>query len=142
MLKTSLLTALTATTAIAQPVTHPTPPPPPRVVQHTVQRSPEFVAATTAYNQCLTTNASVPANVTPEAGAAQAVAACTTQRAALSAAFEAWVASPAYPASGRAQARTEFAQRLNGIPAQIAAAIARARSGPIAPPSPPATPHP
>lgn len=145
MLKTGLVTALTATTAIAQPVTHPTPPPPPRVVQHTIQRSPEYVAAGEAYNRCLLAAANaLPATLSPEANAAQSVASCTQQRSALTAAFEAWVSSRTFPASARAGQRAEFTQQLAGIQAQLAAAVARARSGrpaAPAPPAPPAPPH-
>lgn len=145
MLKFGLFTALLVTAAAvqAQPATTPppsvtattpVPPPAPAQPQQQVTPPPAFIQAATALGQCLQGAAGqVPATTSPEAGATQVLAACTTQQTTLETQFEAWVASDAFPAEGRDMARQQFRAQLGQAEAQVANAIRQQRAAPVAP---------
>jgi hypothetical protein len=100
--------------------------------------------AAMAFGQCLQTGMqSVPATVTPEAGATAVLGGCGTQRSALVAAVEAMLAT--LPADQQAQGRAQLESRLGEVPTQLAEGIRQQRAAaaaPATPATPPAaTPH-
>jgi hypothetical protein len=94
-------------------------------------------AAGQAFGQCIQgAVGSVPATVTPEAGATSVLATCATQRAALERAAQALVA--AMPEAQRAMAQEQVRTQMASVPDQIAAGIRQMRGS--AAPAPAATP--
>lgn len=123
-----------ATTTTAVPQATPTPQPTPSPSMENMEPPPGFIAAAQAFGSCVGTKGqSAPASVTPEAAAKQALAACATEKAALEGSFETWVASPSFPAAGRAEARTQFKAQMEGLEAQIATKFREARAPTPAP---------
>ena len=93
-------------------------------------------AAGMAFGQCVQgAIGSVPATVTPEAGATSVLASCSTQHQALERAAQALVA--ALPEEARGPAQEQVRSQLAGVPAQIAAGIRQSRT-PAAPAPTPA----
>ncbi len=138
MLKTGLsaLLVLTASAAVAQPAQTPPAAGAPAQQQQIVP-PPAFMQTAEAFGQCVEgAIEQVPASATPEAGAAQALAGCATQKAAMETQFEAWVASDSFPAAGRDMARQQFRTQVGGAEAQIANAIRQQRAAPAAPATP------
>ena len=100
---------------------------------------PAFIAAAQGFGQCIQSGAiSLPASVTPEAGATQLLAGCSQQRTALETQFEGWVSGPNFPEAGRTIAREQFRSQLGQAEAMIASQIrqSRAAPGPSATPAP------
>lgn len=121
---TFAILSLAAAPAFAQNETAPAGPPPEAMAA--VQQ------AGMAFGTCVqTAAASVPATVTPEAGAASALASCTTQRQALEQAARALIA--ALPEAQRPMAEEQMRGQLAGLPGQIAAGIAASRGAAAAP---------
>jgi outer membrane protein OmpA-like peptidoglycan-associated protein len=90
---------------------------------------PEFVQANQAFGRCIfQTMRAVPASVTAEIGAKQAIAGCTAERATTEARFEAWINSAAFPEAARLPARQRFRAQVAGVEAQIAARLRESRS--------------
>lgn len=95
---------------------------------------PAFMQAVQGLGECVENSVqAAAATVAPETVAAQALSSCGPQRAALDAAFEAWVASPAFPEAGKAIAREQFRTRMAGAPAALTEDIRRRRSAPASP---------
>jgi hypothetical protein len=87
-----------------------------------------------AFGQCVQAGVpTVPATVTPEAGAASVLAGCSTQRQALDRAAEALIA--AIPEAQRPMVQQQIQSQLAGVEAQVAAGI-RASRAPAATPAP------
>lgn len=104
---------------------------------------PEAIAAVqtaaSAFGQCIQTGVtSVPATVTPEAGATSVLAGCVTQRSAIEQAVQALIAT--LPAAQQAMAQEQLRTQTAGIPAQVADGIRQARAAAAAPAAPAATP--
>lgn len=138
MLKFGLSAALffTAAAVQARPATTTTTTQPAQPQQE-VTPPPAFIEAATAFGQCVRGAATAaPATVTPEAAAAQALASCATQKAAMETQFEAWVASDAFPAEGRDMARQQFRAQMTQGEAGLAAEIGRRRAAPATPATP------
>jgi hypothetical protein len=97
--------------------------------------------AAMAFGQCLQTGMqSVPATLTPEAGANAVIGGCSTQRAALVNAVEAMLAT--LPADQQAQGRAQLQSRLGEVPTQLAEGIRQQRAAAAAPATPaPAPAH-
>ena len=136
MLKSVLSAALffTASAAVAQPAQTPPPANAPAQGQQQMTPPPAFIQAAQAFGQCVETASNgIAATVTPEAAAAQALAACTAQKTAIETQIEAWVASDAFPAEGRDVARTQFRAQFGQVESQIAGAIRQQRAAPAAP---------
>ena len=92
--------------------------------------------AAMAFGQCIQTGVgSVPATVTPEAGATSVVAGCATQRQALEAAAQALIAT--MPEAQRAGAQEQLRSQLGAVEGQVAAGI-RSMRGTAAPAPAPA----
>ena len=126
------LLCLAATPALAQNTTAPAADagPPPEAIA-AVQ------TASATFGQCIQSGVmGVPASVTPEAGAANVLAGCSTQRAAVEQAVRALIAT--LPAERRAGAEEQMRTQIAGIPAQIAAGIQQMRAA--APAAPATTP--
>ena len=141
---TPVLFALAVVAGQAQPApppqAQPAPSPPP---QGQMGPPPEFIAAAQTFGNCVKQGSmALPASVTPEAGAQQALAGCAAQRTALDARFEAWVASPGFPEAGRAQAREQYQAQMATVNTQVADGIRKARATPAPAPSPAPTPTP
>ena len=95
--------------------------------------------AAMAFGQCLQTGMqSVPATVTPEAGANSVLGGCSAQRSALVQAVEAMLAT--LPADQQAAGRAQLESRLGAVPTQLADAIRQQRGAAAAPAAAPATP--
>ena len=127
MLKTVFLSVLLAASgaAIAQTAAPAAPAAPTDPIQAAVQTN------AIAFGQCVVGGiAAVPASVTPQAGAAQIMGNCSSQKLELTRAAEAMIA--ALPADRRAGATTQLQTRLAGAEAEIAAEIARRRAAPAA----------
>ena len=142
MLKTAFTAALfvAASAATAQPPQTPPPAAAPAAPQQQVTPPPAFMQAAQAFGQCVEgASSQLPATVTPEAAAAQALAACAAQKTAIETQFEAWVASDSFPAEGRDIARTQFRSQFAQAEGQIADAI-RQRRAAAATPAPAPTP--
>lgn len=135
MLKSVLSAALllTASAAVAQPAQ--TPPPANASAQgQAMTPPPAFMQAAQAFGECVEgASGRIATTVTPEAAAAQALAACTAQKTAIETQFEAWVASDSFPAEGRDMARTQFRAQFGQVESQIAGAIRQQRAAPAAP---------
>lgn len=132
-----------AAVALAAPVLAQTAAPPaaPPAAPQNYAPQPTFIAAAQAFGACVKqTTAAIPATVTPQAGAQQAVTTCAAQRAALDASFEAWVSSPAFPAAGRQIARDRYQEEMAQISTKIADGIIEGRAA--AAPAPAASPSP
>lgn len=115
-------------------VTTPVPPSPPAPPPPPISPPPAFIQAAEAFGQCVeTASGGIATTVTPEAAAAQALAACAAQKTAIETQFEAWVASDAFPAEGRDVARTQFRAQFGQVESQIAGAIRQQRAAPAAP---------
>jgi len=94
-----------------------------------------FISAAQGLGQCIQTAVgAVPVSATPEVAAAQAVAGCASQKAALETQFETWVASPAFPVEGRAIAREQFRTEMGKMNAEIAEGIRQGRAAAAAAP--------
>ena len=92
-----------------------------------------------AFGQCVQTGVgSVPATVTPEAGAATVLAGCSTQRAALEQAAQALIA--AIPEAQRPMAQTQVQAQLAALPGQVADGIRQMRGAAAPAATPAATP--
>ena len=136
---------LAAAPALAQPPAASSSQPPAAASQPSSAQSAAAAAiqpAAMAFGQCLQTGMqSVPATVTPEAGATAVLGGCGTQRSALVAAVEAMLAT--LPADQQAQGRAQLDSRLGAVPAQLADAIRQSRAAAAAPAATPpaATPH-
>ena len=131
MLKTGLsaLLLVAATAAAAQPATTPPANQAPAQQQRPAP-PPAFIAAAEEFGRCGEGGVEqTPATVTPEATAAQAIAACSTQKAALETEFEAWVAGPDFPEANRDMARQQFRSQIGTAEAQLAEQIRQQRSG-------------
>jgi hypothetical protein len=131
---TFALLCLAATPAFAQNQTAPAPAapagPPPEAMAAVQQ-------AGMAFGTCVQTAAgSVPATVTPEAGAASALASCATQRQTLEQAAHALIAT--LPEAQRAMAEEQMRSQLAALPGQIAVGIAGARGAATPPAATPA----
>lgn len=101
---------------------------------------PEFIQSAQAFGQCVgQASGALPATVTPEAGAKQALAACAAQKATMEQRFESWVAGPNFPEAGRPIAREQFRTQIAGVETQIADDIRRARATPAGATPAPAT---
>jgi hypothetical protein len=134
----ALPAAALAQTQPAQPATPPAgaqtpaPPAPP------APPSPETAAiqqAAMAFGQCIQTGVgSVPASVTPEAGATSVVNGCATQRQALEAAAQALIAT--MPEAQRAPAQEQLRTQLGAVEGQVAAGIRQMRAAPAPAPTP------
>lgn len=103
---------------------------------------PEAIAAVqtaaSAFGQCIQTGVtSVPASVTPEAGATNVLAGCATQRSTVEQAVQALIAT--LPAAQQAMAQEQLRTQTAGIQGQVADAIRQARApAPAAPATTPA----
>ena len=75
----------------------------------------------------------VPTSVTPEAGAANVLSGCTTQRQALERAVEAGIAASNLPEDRKAAARERVRNRLAQAQTQIASGIRQSRGAPATP---------
>ena len=142
MLKTAFSAALflTASAAIAQPARTPPPANAPAAPHQQVAPPPAFMQAAQAFGECVEGASSrLPLTVTPEAAAAQALAACAAQKTAVETQFEAWVVSDTFPAEGRDIARTQFRSQFAQAEGQIANAIRQQRAA-AATPAPAPTP--
>lgn len=140
MLKTGLSATLfmAASAAVAQPAQTPPTANAAPAQQQQVVPPPAFIQAAEAFGQCVESASSrIPATVTPEATAAQALVACAAQKTAIETQFEAWVASDAFPAGGRDIARQQFRSQFAQAEGQIANAIRQQRAAPAAPAPPP-----
>jgi len=123
--------SLAAAPAFAQNQTAPAPSepagPPPEAMA-------AIQTAASAFGQCVQTGImSVPASVTPEAGATIVLNGCSTQRQALVIAAQALVA--ALPEDRRAAAQEQVRSQLAGLPAQVAAGIQQMRAAPAPAPA-------
>jgi hypothetical protein len=108
-----------------------------------VQPPPAFITAAQGFGQCISRNsAAAPATATPEAAAKTVLAGCATEKASMSAQFEAWIASDSFPAAGRDMARQQFAGQMNNLEPQVAARIREARAAQTTAPAAPAAPAP
>lgn len=126
MLKYGLSAALlvAALPAVAQPAPAPAPSGPPPAIQQAGQ----------AFGECIGGGMrGLAATVTPEAGAASIVGACTVQRDALAQAAEAFINT--MPEAQRSQALTQMRAELGGLEADIAGAIRRQRAAQAAAPA-------
>ena len=127
---------LAAVPALAQNSTAPASPPaaqagPPPETVNAIQQ------AGMAFGQCVQAGVpTVPANVTPEAGAASVLAGCSTQRQALDQAAAALIA--AIPEAQRPMVQQQIDAQLAGVAGQVAAGIRQMRAAP----APAATPAP
>jgi hypothetical protein len=122
---------LAAAPAFAQNEAAPAPSGPPPEAMAAIQQ------AGMAFGQCVQTAVgSVPATVTPEAGATSVLATCASQRQALDRAATALVA--AMPEAQRPMVQEQINGQLAGIPGQIAGTIQAARGSPAAPAATPA----
>jgi hypothetical protein len=120
---------LAASPALAQNQTTPAPAGPP----------PEAVAAiqqtSAALGQCIQTGmSSVPAAMTPEAGATRVLGGCATQRQAVERAARALIAT--LPEAGRPGAEAQLNSQMSSIEAQIAGGIRQMRAAPVGTPAP------
>lgn len=125
---TFLILCLAATPALAQNQAAPAQAAPAQAAP--AGPPPEAMAAVQqagmAFGQCVQTAVgSVPATVTPEAGATSVIATCTPQRQALDTVLAALVA--ALPEAQRAMAQEQIRGQVASIPGQIAAQIQAAR---------------
>lgn len=117
---TVALICLAATPAFAQNQAAPAPSGPPPEAMAAIQQ------AGSAFGQCVQTNAAtVPATVTPEAGATSVLATCAPQRQALEQAAHALIAT--LPEAQRAMAEEQMRTQLAAVPGQIAAGISGMR---------------
>ena len=124
---------LAATPAFAQNETTPAPSGPPPEAMAAIQQ------AGMAFGTCVQgAIGSVPATVTPEAGATSVLATCGTQRQALEQAAQALIA--ALPEAQRAAAQEQMRTQLAAVPGQIAAGIQQMRGAAAPAPAPAATP--
>ncbi|WP_425229380.1 hypothetical protein [Sphingomonas sp.] len=130
MIKAALPVALLlAAPALAQTGATPPAPAPTAAPAQPMMPPPEFMTAAQAFGQCLSGKvAAAPATTTPEAAAHQAVTGCTAEKATLAARFDSWVASPSFPAAGRAQAHQQFDGQMNDLETTIAGQIRQGRS--------------
>lgn len=143
MLKFGLFAALlvSASAAAAQPPAgQAVPAQPPAAATAPQQQGPipppAFIEAAQGFGLCMQTQlGGLPATVTPEAGAAQALAACATQKTALETQFQSWVASPAFPAEQRDAVLAQFRAEGGQLETQIAGMIRQRRTGAAQPPA-------
>jgi hypothetical protein len=120
---------LAALPAFAQDQSAPAPAGPPPEAVNAVQQ------AGMAFGQCVQgAIGSVPATVTPEAGATSVLATCSSQRQALEQAAQALVA--AVPEAQRSAVQAQVTAQLASVPGQIAAGIQAVRGAPAATPAP------
>jgi hypothetical protein len=121
--------------ATGQTPAPPAPPAPP---------SPQVVAiqqAGAAFGQCIQAGVgSVPATVTPEAGATSVVNGCATQRQALEQAAQALIAT--MPEAQRAGAQEQLRSQLGSVEGQVAAGIRQMRGTAAPTPTPAPAPTP
>lgn len=104
----------------------PAPTPPPAVVQ-----------AYEAFGRCLENAVGqTPGSLTPEAGAAQVLAACAEQKRTMDAQFEAWIASESFPAADRDAARRQHRDQIGEMERQVADWIRFMRASPATVASP------
>ena len=93
--------------------------------------------AAMTYSQCLSAGVgSVPATVTPEAGATNVMNGCSAQRTSLEQAVEALLTT--LPADQQAAGRAQMQSQMATVPTQIADGIRQSRG---AAPAAPAAPH-
>ena len=132
------LLSLAATPAMAQNQTAPAPAAPapagpPPAAMAAIQE------AGMAFGQCIQTAVpSVPATVTPEAGATSVLAGCSVQKQTLERAVRDLLAT--LPAEQRTAGEAQLNAQLAAVPTQVADGIRQARSAASAPPA--ATPAP
>lgn len=122
---------LAATSAFAQTGTPPAqsaPAGPPPEAMAAIQ------TAAAAFGQCIQTGVmSVPASVTPEAGATTVLNGCSTQRQAVEQAANALIAT--MPAEQRPMAQEQLRSQLGGVQAQVVAGITQMRAATAAAPA-------
>jgi hypothetical protein len=126
--------------ALTQPApSQPAPASPPAAAQPPAAPDPAAMAAIqqtgTAFGQCVQTGVqSVPATVTPEAGATSVLGGCAPQRQALEQAVQALLANlpEAQRSAGQERLRTE----LGGVEGQIVEAIRQRRAAATPAPAP------
>lgn len=126
MLKYGLSAALlvAALPAFAQTAPAPAPSGPPPAIQQAGQ----------AFGECIGTGMrGLSATVTPEAGAASVVGACTAQRDALVQAAEAFINT--LPEAQRSVALTQMRAEIGGVETDVAAAIRHQRAAPAPAPA-------
>jgi hypothetical protein len=93
-----------------------------------------------AFGQCISAAIqSVPASLTPEAGAASVMAGCATQRGELDRSVDAMIAT--IPETERATAHAQYQSQIGQAETQIADAIRQRRVAPPAPATPATPPH-
>lgn len=102
---------------------------------------PEAMAAiqtaAAAFGQCVQAGAmAVPATVTPEAGATNVLAGCSTQKQTLEQAVHALLAT--LPAEQRTAGEAQLTSQLAAVPGQVADGIRQARGAAAAPAATPA----
>jgi hypothetical protein len=132
MFRTSFLVllSLAASPALAQNQTTPAPAGPPPEAMSAIQ------AAATAFGQCVQTGVQgVPAAVTPEAGATNVLAGCSTQKQTLEQAVRALLAT--LPPEQRTAGEAQLNAQLAAVPGQVADGIRQSRA-PAAPAQAPA----
>ena len=133
----ALPAAALAQTQPAQPATPPAagqapapaPPAPPAAETTAIQQ------AAMAFGQCLQTGVgTVPATVTPEAGATSVVNGCATQRQGLEQAAQALIAT--MPEAQRAAAQEQLRSQLGSVEGQVASGIRQMRGAATPAPTP------
>ena len=133
MFRTTAFAALcfAAVPAFAQNQTTPAPAGPPPAAMSAIQ------TAAQAFGQCVQTGVqSVPATVTPEAGATTVLAGCSTQKQTLEQAVRALLAT--LPPEQRTAGEAQLNSQLAAVPTQIADGIRQSRgaAAPAATPAP------
>ena len=120
---------LAAGPALAQNQTTPAPAGPPPEAVAAIQQ------AAAALGQCIQTGiGSVPASVTPEAGATSVLGGCATQRQAVERAARALIST--LPEASRPAGEAQLNAQMSSIEAQIAGGIRQMRAAPVGTPAP------